>query len=132
MQSLENYLNDLRPIQKVTLSQYLDDRNMQAVVERRLQLSAQVCIDVANHIIAALGLEVPQKQSEVFPILAQANIIPRELAERMAGLVGFRNILVHEYLKIDNELVYRNLQENLGDFEAFAQVIMERFVSDAG
>ena len=33
----------------------------------------------------------------------------------MVEMIGFRNILVHDYLDIDRELVYRVLQENLED-----------------
>lgn len=41
LQTLDDYLNDLRPLQKVPLSSYLDDRRAQAVAERRLPLCAE-------------------------------------------------------------------------------------------
>jgi uncharacterized protein YutE (UPF0331/DUF86 family) len=47
------------------------------------------------------------------------------LAERLDGIVGFRNILVHEYGKIDRERVYQYLQERIGDFEKFKEEILK-------
>ncbi|MCZ7546861.1 MAG: DUF86 domain-containing protein [Anaerolineae bacterium] len=109
----------------------MDEAITRLAVERLLQLCAQVCIDIANYLIAQLDLRTPDEQTNIFIILGQEKIIPFDLAERMTGLVRFRNILVHEYVQIDDRQVYRHLKENLGDFEAFAQAVFDRFVAGA-
>jgi uncharacterized protein YutE (UPF0331/DUF86 family) len=117
----------LLPFQQLPLEEYLADENLQMIVERRLQLSIQVCIDIANHVIAHLGLRVPDSQENVFSILATGGIITRDLAQRMVGMVGFRNILVHDYLDIDSSLVHNHLSQRLSDFSQFSQELIEQF-----
>lgn len=67
---------------------------------------------------------MPDEEGNIFPVLAEEGIIDEELAQRMKGMVNFRNILVHEYLEIDDEIVHRNLTQNLSDFDRFAQSII--------
>lgn len=115
-------------MQVVPLDEYLDDDNIQAIVERRLQLAVQVCMDIANYLIGQLGLAIPEEPENAFAVLGRESIIDRGLARRMVGMVRFRNILVHDYLEIDSRIVHENLTEELGDFDRFAQEIVARFL----
>lgn len=117
-------------MQDVSLDEYLDDDNIQAIVERRLQLAIQVCMDIGNYLIGQLGISVPDEQENVFLALGREGILSADLAKRMVGMVRFRNILVHDYLEIDSHIVYRNLAEDLGDFDQFAQQIIARFLPE--
>lgn len=129
MQRLDGYLKSLRQLQRISLEEYLADENIQAIVERRLQLAIQICLDIANYLIAHLRLAAPEELPNVFDILGREGIIPADLAHRMVGMVRFRNILVHNYLEIDAHRVYRHLSEDLDDFDRFARVIVERYLS---
>lgn len=129
MQRLDGYLKSLRQLQRISLEEYLADENIQAIVERRLQLAIQICLDIANYLIAHLRLPAPEELPNVFDILGREGIIPADLAHRMVGMVRFRNILVHNYLEIDARRVYRHLSEDLDDFDRFARVIVERYLS---
>lgn len=130
LQKLDGYLRALRQMRDVLLDEYLDDDNIQAIVERRLQLAIQVCMDIANYLIGQLGLSAPDEQENVFLVLGREGVISSDLAKRMVGMVRFRNILVHDYLEIDSKIVYRNLAEGLDDFDEFAQQIIARFLPD--
>lgn len=116
---LEKILITLEKNSAVPLKEYLKDEDLQAAVERRLQLAPQICIDITNYLLARLRLELPEEEENLFLNLAKAKIISWELAEKMKGLVRFRNILVHEYLGVDPELVHKDLKENLIDFRRF-------------
>ena len=128
LQKLENYARHLSQLQQAPLSEYLDDENLQTIVERRLQLSIQVCMDIASYLIAQLGLNSPDEPENVFTVLGREEILPKDLAQRMVGMVRFRNILVHDYLEIDSTLVHAHLQAELDDFDQFAQHITNRFL----
>ena len=82
-------------------------------------------MDIINYLISRKRLRIPDEEGNIFVVLSEEEIIGKELAERMKGMVNFRNILVHEYLEIDNELVHRNLTQNLHDFNKFAQAIIQ-------
>ncbi len=129
MRKLDDYLQSLRQLQNATLDEYLDDDNLQAIVERRLQLAIQVCMDIANYLIGQLALAAPDAAENVFRMLGKEGIIASDLAARMAGMVRFRNILVHDYVEINAQIVYRNLTEHLDDFELFVREIASRFLS---
>lgn len=129
MLKLDGYVRHLRQLQHAPLAEYLDDENLQAIVERRLQLAIQVCMDIANYLIAQLGLISPDEPENIFVLLGQEAIIAPDLAQRMKGMVRFRNILVHDYLDIDHTIVYSSLTAELSDFDQFAQAIIARFLT---
>ena len=129
LQKLDGYLRSLRQMQVVPIDEYLDDDNVQTIVERKLQLAIQVCMDIGNYLIGQLGLPVPDEQENVFAVLGREGVIERDLARRMVGMVRFRNILVHDYLEIDSYIVYRNLKDELEDFDQFTQAIIGQFLS---
>ena len=60
---------------------------------------------------------------EIFPAMAQAGYLSEELSEKLKKAVGFRNISVHEYQKIDWEIVFSLINKNLGDFKEFVREV---------
>ena len=128
LQKLDGYVRHLRQLQQADLSEYLEDENLQAIVERRLQLAIQICMDIANYLIAQLGLTSPDEPENIFAVLGRENILRPDLARHMIGMVRFRNILVHDYLDIDSRIVYQNLSAELDDFDKFAQQIIQQFL----
>ena len=129
LRKLDSYLRTLRQPQAVPLDEHLNDDNIQTIVERKLQLAIQACMDIASYLIGQLGLTAPDEPHNVFAVLGQEGVISRGLADRMAGMVRFRNILVHDYMEIDATIVHRNLTEELEDFDQFSQEIIDRFLS---
>ena len=129
---LEELVSKLRKSSQVALEDYLENDDLQAAVERRLQLAAQICIDIANHLISRLRLRIPDDETNLFVILAGSGVISKDLGERMKGLIRFRNILVHNYLEVDPEIVYNNLRRNISDFTEFAEQIGRFVEGEAG
>lgn len=124
LKKLDGYQKSLLRFKDIKLDKYLQDDDIQTIVERKLQLSIQTCIDITNYIIARGRLNIPDEEENIFIVLAQEGIIDHDLGQRMRGMVNFRNILIHEYLEIDNELVHRHLTRNLTDFDQFAKAII--------
>ena len=87
-------------------------------------MAAQACIDIANRIISIEHLEKPIDYYEAILRLGEAGILPPDFARHLAPLAGFRNILIHEYLEIDWDEVYQNLQE-LKDLYSFLDHVRE-------
>jgi uncharacterized protein YutE (UPF0331/DUF86 family) len=67
---------------------------------------------------------VPQHARQAFELLEQAAWIEADLSLRMQRMIGFRNIAVHEYQKLDREIMLGIVRERLGDFEAFATTVI--------
>ena len=122
LHELEILLGQVSEYRAVTLEQYRDDWKVQRIVERTLHMAIETCIDVAGHVLADRGLEVPATYSESFRLLEKNGLLPGELARSLARMTGFRNILVHEYTEIDANVVLRILRKELADLEQFVRV----------
>lgn len=106
--------------------EFVKDERVNAAAERHLQVAIQACIDIANHIVASLGIERPMKDTaEVFSSLEQEKFIPKRFVETMTKMTGYRNVLVHDYLEVDRHITYQNIQKRLPDLSKFAKYIEE-------
>ncbi len=86
-----------------------------------LELKIEVCIDIASHIAAGMQLPRKEKASDIFLLLAENSIISSDIANKMTGAVGLRNIIVHEYTDLDYILAYSDLKTKLEDLRVFAK-----------
>ena len=91
--------------------------------EHCLQLSIQCILDIGHHIVVDNDWPRPNDNKEMILVLGQKGIFPIDFANRIVPMVGFRNILVHEYLKIDTKQLYSHLQY-LQDFREFQKHII--------
>jgi len=111
--------------------QFMEDFHFFTSVERCFQISCQVIIDILNLIIIEEGIEKPEESREIISLLFNKGILSEDLAQRMNGVVGFRNILVHEYGKIDRKRIYKYLKEKIEDFQNFKKEIIRWLKSKA-
>ena len=119
---LEQTIRKLKEISTYSWEEYSQNEGLKDRAERNLQLAAQSCIDLANHFIADFGFRVPLTYAESFVVLREEGIISPDLAEAMQKITGFRNILVHDYLEIDQQIVYATLSK-LQDFQEFVNSV---------
>jgi uncharacterized protein YutE (UPF0331/DUF86 family) len=110
--------------QATSFQVYLDNKMLRRAVERSLQVSVEICLDVGRHIIAEEGFRYPEDNKDVFQILAEEGIVPRTLLPVLLDMARFRNLMVHDYARIDDAKVYAILKRNLSDFDAYARAIV--------
>lgn len=85
--------------------------------------SIEACIDVAQHICSAQGWGPPADNGDAMKVLGRHGALTADVSDSMRRAVGFRNVLVHEYVKVSDEIVVLRLQD-LRDLEQFVgQVI---------
>ena len=125
LQKLDEYLQILRQLQHYSRDEFLASPERYGSAERFLQLAIETLTDIGNHVIADLNLGVVEWYSDVPRLLYEAGYIDVSLRETWTRMIGFRNILVHDYLDVDRDLVYQVLHENLGDFEALKQAFIQ-------
>ncbi len=125
LNKLDEYLGILRGLQRYTFEEFVGDPERYGSAERFLQLAIEAITDMGGHVIAELNLGVVNWYSDIPTILAEKGHIPADLQEKWIRMLGFRNILVHEYLDVDRRIVYEVLQERLEDIEAFKQVFVQ-------
>jgi uncharacterized protein YutE (UPF0331/DUF86 family) len=120
LKKLEECLQKLKTVAQISKEEYLASDILQDSTERNFQLAAQACIDIAHHVIADSGWEVPKTYGQAFDILSKHGELPPDLAQTMISIAGFRNILVHDYTEVDPDQVYQYLSR-LDDFASFAR-----------
>ncbi len=87
----------------------------------------EACIDIANHIISAERFERAEEYAEMFITLGKHEVISEELAEKLARMARFRNLLVHRYWEVDMKYIMEIVEHNLEDVEEF-MVMIEEYV----
>lgn len=106
-----------------TFQEYLNDTRLRKAVERSLQVSMEICLDIGRRLIALEGFRYPDDNQSVFAILAEERIVSANLLPALLDMTRFRNLVVHDYARIDDAKVYAILRTRLGDFDAFAEAV---------
>lgn len=88
-----------------------------------LQRACEAAIDIGTRICCLHSLGIPQSSREVFQMLEKAKYISSALSQHLQHMVGFRNIAVHEYQKINLDVVRNILEHRLDDFRLFTECI---------
>jgi len=114
----------LKKLQKRKKEKFCATPELYKLAERCLQLAIECVIDVTNYLISQHGWTRPLYHAEGLFILAQHRVFPVSFARKIAGMVDFRNILVHRYLQIDRGIVYDNIRE-LSDFDEFEKYLLK-------
>ena len=95
-----------------------------------LERASQASIDIATHIVKVKGLGLPNTSRELFDMLLEADIISKDICKQMQGMVGFRNIAVHDYQNLNIEIVVAIVERHLGDFEGFVREVFSGYLDE--
>lgn len=102
----------------------LDDTLVLDAVVLNLQRACEQSIDAACREVSRRGLGVPADSADAFTMLERESILSPAVAERMRRMVGFRNVAIHEYRRLDPAVVRTVVEHRLGDFEALVRELM--------
>ena len=103
----------------------LSNQTKQDAIILNLQRACETSIDAAMHLVRVHRLGVPQETREAFSLLETAGMLDHGLADQLRKMVGFRNVAIHEYQKLDLEIVRRIVVESLDDFLAFTRILLK-------
>jgi uncharacterized protein YutE (UPF0331/DUF86 family) len=120
-------LSRVKEKSKISLEALENDLDTQDIILHNLQLTIQGCIDIGAHIIADEGWGVAGSVNETFYTLNDKGVLSLALREKMVSMVGFRNIIVHEYEEISLEIVHNITQKHLSDIDEFLLTVVRHF-----
>lgn len=118
---IEENISDIKSWNIQSLQQLKESSLLQKATERALQISIEVMIDVSERILSLNEIEPANTSAENMKKLEQIGII--KSFDDYANMVRFRNFIVHRYEKIDIEIVYSILKNNLHLFTQFVNEI---------
>ena len=119
LEALRDYLNKVRAFQATRRDDFIREEPVHDLAERYLHLMMECVLDLGNHYVAERELGIPETNREVFDLLEQTGELNPALTDALRKWAGFRNILVHDYLRIDHGLAWDAISRDLGDIEAF-------------
>jgi uncharacterized protein YutE (UPF0331/DUF86 family) len=124
--SVKRHLNRVFEKRNTDLGTFLKNIDIQESVLFNIQMAIQNCIDIAAHIISDEGLGIPGSTNEMFYLLEENGYLNNEITEKMVKAVGLRNLVVHEYSKIDLERIFEITQKDITDINEFLKSIFKK------
>lgn len=118
LDELHGYLRELRSVVPDRFEDYLAVEKRRSC-ERLLQVSVEAVIDTCALLVTDLRLGLPGDEEDLLEKLAVDEVLSRPTLGLVRRMKGMRNILVHEYGRVDDALVFETVRERLGDFAAF-------------
>jgi len=130
IQTIEKCLKRIREEYVGYEESFEENYTKQDSVILNLERASQASIDIATHIVKTKNLGLPNTSRELFSMLLDAGIISKDICKQMQGMVGFRNIAVHDYQNLNIEIVVAIVQKHLGDFEGFVREIFDGYLDE--
>lgn len=122
---LNMYLEKLMPIARKSFPEYKDDAYLKFSAERLIQLIVECATDINSHVVVETSNRPPEDYTVSFIKAAEAGLISSQLAQKLKGSGGMRNILVHEYLEVDDEKVFSIIPVAVSDYKEYIKQVDE-------
>lgn len=124
IKEIGNYLEELLSIIPANFEEYERDFKARAACERYFEKIIEAIVDLAFLFIRNKKYPQPSDDKATFDILAEKEVISKELAERLKAAKSMRNFIAHEYGEIDDLKVFNSIKEELeADIKEFIQEV---------
>jgi len=125
IQNMEEALANLSKYKNISFEEFQKDLSLVWIVEKGLEILIQNLLDIGAHLLASEIKNDWEDYGEVILKLGNHGIVPQEFSDQIKGMAGLRNILIHEYLRIDLNKLFDYLKYRLEDFIQFIRYIRE-------
>ena len=119
----QKYIKIIKRYKKYSQQEIEKNIDIRGAVERYLYLVCQSACDLADVYIAYKKFRKPSSLRESFYILNEEGVINDDLIEKMVKMTGFRNLIAHDYGKVDYSQVYKIIHNDIKDIEKFIKII---------
>lgn len=125
IQTMEEALAHLSRYQRIPFEEFQKDLSLIWMVERGLEILIQNLLDIGAHLLASEIKNDWEDYVEIIVKLGRHGVIPQEFSEKIKGMAGLRNILVHEYQRVNLAKLYNSFKDGLADFVQFIKYVRE-------
>lgn len=131
LQSLAEAVSVLQHHRSASAAALRTDVERRYIVERALHVAIQNVLDIGNHVLAATGRTQAEDYGAIITGMGEAGVVPVTFARRIAKMPGLRNILVHEYVRVNPAKLRAVLRDHIEDFPRFARHLQKWLDSHA-
>lgn len=126
LEQIEQYHSELSEKQEtLSRSDFLRSTTQQRAVERMFENAIQACSDLSQHVATRAFDYEGSTAKEAVRVLHRQDVIDEETMETLVAAIGFRNVLAHEYGRVDTEEVYETLQTGLDVYDTYSQQVAQ-------
>jgi len=121
--AVKKHIKRIKDLPLKDFQTFQNNSDYQDILLFNIQLAVQNCIDIAAHIISDEDLGIPGSTNEMFYTLEENGYLTRDITEKMVRAVGFRNLIVHEYVNLKLNRVYEISKKDINDLDVFLKHI---------
>lgn len=103
----------------------LENYTKQDSIILNLQRLCEATLDLGLHYIKIKKLQIPQTSKQIFEVLEKNGVIDKKISANMQGMIGFRNIAIHDYKSLNIDILQKIIEKHLGDSLIIAKKILE-------
>jgi len=127
---IKNSILELEKYKAMDLEEFLKDNNNYNLSAYHLRVALEAVLIIATHILSRIPQNGKKKDyTQIILSLADYNVLPKEFSQKIKGMAGYRNRIVHLYWKIEPKELLSVIKENLEDFEKFIEYI-DKFIKN--
>ena len=124
LDSMKRYLSELATFKGLTFEEHEGTIHNRRSVERLIQLLVECASDVNSHILAKEENAAVESCRSSFIVMGEKGYLDKKLASGLSKAAGMRNILMHEYEKIDDRAVYDTIPLAISSFQTYMREIL--------
>jgi len=125
IKKIDEAIAELKKLQKFSKKEFLKDKTIQYAAMYGMILGIEAICDIGNHILANFFNRPADTYKDIILSLGECEIIPQSFAKKSSQMTDFRNILIHLYLKIDSQEVYKNFKKAPLEFNKFVKYFLK-------
>ena len=125
LRKLMETISFLEEYRKVPKEDFIRDHTINGAACHYLVLGIEIIVDIGNHLLSEVFQVKTTEYSEIIEKLGEVKIVPEDFATENIDMARFRNLLIHNYIKVDLNKVYNNLQKAPNIFRKFAKYFQE-------
>jgi len=120
----KEYLPIINKILEIEFSEFENNLEQKLIAERVFEIISQIILDVCTHIVAKQKLNTPLNYADCINKLVDEGILHQKHQHKFQNLIRMRNLIVHQYVKIDHEILFNVLRTLNDDYIIFQKSIL--------
>lgn len=125
LERMLQYLGELDTMSGISLDEYLSEVRERRAVERLIQLIVDVAVDINTHMVVDAGHPAPNDSRSSFLGVERLGVLPSQVVKDIAPSVGERNIIVHQYDDLDDEIIHASIGQTLRLYREYVRYVLQ-------
>lgn len=128
IEQIDRHIGRLNSYKGISYERFKGDLTAQDVVEYNIFQIANHIIDIIQHIVVDEDYGLPRNSYQAAVMLFEKGVFDEADLQLFKRIIGFRNIIGHDYVRIDKNIVYSILTEKLNDIRSVISKITAKFI----